>query len=84
MIPLAGGFNVHMLDTKVTISLLSPLCTGAKYNYDEVLYKGLLFYEAQRSGKLPSDNKISWRGDSGMNDGKDVGHDLTGGWHDGK
>jgi len=27
---------------------------------------------------------IDWRGDSELNDGKDVGRDLTGGWHDGK
>ncbi|KAF6033014.1 hypothetical protein EB796_008716 [Bugula neritina] len=55
---------------------------GAKYNYDEALYKALLFYEAQRSGKLPADKLIDWRGDSELNDGKDVGRDLTGGWHD--
>ena len=55
-----------------------------KYDYDEVLYKALLFFEAQRSGKLPADKKIDWRGDSELNDGKDVGRDLTGGWHDGK
>ena len=48
-----------------------------------MLYKALLFYEAQRSGKLPADKKIAWRGDSELNDGKDVGRDLTGGWHDG-
>lgn len=52
------------------------------YDYADALGKGLLFYEAQRSGKLPSDNKIPWRGDSDLNDGKDVGRDLTGGWHD--
>lgn len=49
-----------------------------------MLYKSLLFYEAQRSGKLPNDKKIPWRGDSGLKDGQDVGKDLTGGWHDGK
>lgn len=54
------------------------------YDYADALGKGLLFYEAQRSGKLPSDNKIPWRGDSDLNDGKDVGRDLTGGWHDGE
>lgn len=44
----------------------------------------VMFYEAQRSGKLPKDNRIPWRGDSGLKDGCDVGHDLTGGWYDGK
>lgn len=38
----------------------------------------LYFYEAQRSGKLPSTNRVSWRNSSTLNDGKDVGLDLTG------
>lgn len=46
--------------------------------------KSILFYAAQRSGKLPADNPIPWRYDSALDDGKDVGHDLTGGWYDGK
>ncbi|MCY7539443.1 glycoside hydrolase family 9 protein [Bacillus pumilus] len=54
----------------------------ASYNYVEVLQKSLLFYEAQRSGKLPKRSRLNWRGDSGLEDGKDVGHDLTGGWYD--
>lgn len=38
----------------------------------------LYFYEAQRSGNLPSDNRVSWRNSSALNDGRDVGLDLTG------
>jgi hypothetical protein len=41
-----------------------------------------MFYEFQRSGKLPPGQRNNWRGDSGLNDGADVGVDLTGGWHD--
>ena len=37
--------------------------------------------EAQRSGKLPSTNRIKWRGDSGL-DHKYNGRDVTGGWYD--
>ena len=43
-----------------------------------------LFYEAQRSGKLPADNRIPWRGDSSLRDVGNNGEDLTGGYHDGK
>nr|CAB3263035.1 uncharacterized protein LOC100186903 [Phallusia mammillata] len=53
-----------------------------KYDYNEIIHKSILFYEAQRSGKLPAGNPIPWRGDSGLKDGCDVGHDLTGGWYD--
>ncbi|MET1076225.1 MAG: glycoside hydrolase family 9 protein [Umezawaea sp.] len=52
------------------------------FNYGEALQKSVWFYDAQRSGKLPADNRVSWRGDSALNDGADVGLDLTGGFYD--
>lgn len=59
----------------------SPPQSGT-FNYGEALQKSFLFYEAQRSGPLPSDNRIAWRGDSTLQDGQDVGRDLTGGYFD--
>lgn len=61
-----------------------PIGTKGHYIYKNAIHASLLFYEAQRSGKLPEDNRIKWRGDSMLNDGHDVGHDLTGGYFDGK
>lgn len=59
-----------------------PPATG-NFNYGEALQKAIFFYEAQRSGKLdPSTLRLNWRGDSGLDDGKDAGLDLTGGWYD--
>jgi endoglucanase len=55
---------------------------GPAFNYGEALQKSLWFYEAQQSGVLPDWNRVNWRGDSGLNDGADVGRDLTGGWYD--
>ena len=52
------------------------------YNYGEVLQKSMWFYEVQRSGKLPDNNRVEWRGSSALQDGADSGHDLTGGWYD--
>jgi hypothetical protein len=52
------------------------------YNYDEVLHKSILFYEAQRSGVLPTSNRISWRGNSAVKDRGENGEDLVGGWYD--
>ena len=52
------------------------------YNYDQALYLSILFYEAQRSGKLPSNNRIPWREDSALNDKGLNGEDLTGGFYD--
>ena len=42
----------------------------------------LYFYEAQRSGHLPSTKRTSWRNDSAVQDGQDVNLDLTGGYYD--
>lgn len=72
----------------IVVSLLfsslisSPAKAAANYNYGEALQKAIMFYEFQRSGELPDDKRDNWRGDSGMNDGADVGLDLTGGWYD--
>ena len=50
-----------------------------------MISKSIMFYEAQRSGKLPENNRIPWRGDSALYDkgnynGSAV--DLTGGYYD--
>lgn len=55
---------------------------GQEYNYAEALQKSMWFYEVQRSGPLPPDNRVEWRGSSAVDDGSDVGHDLSGGWYD--
>ena len=52
------------------------------YNYGEALQKSVLFYELQRSGKLPENTRCNWRGDSALADGADNNLDLTGGWYD--
>ena len=50
--------------------------------YADVLALSLLFYEAQRSGKLPANNRVSWRGDSGLGDRAADGRDVSGGYYD--
>ncbi|KAJ0666462.1 putative cellulase [Helianthus annuus] len=53
--------------------------------YTEALHKALLFFNAQKSGKLPGNNGIEWRGDSGLQDGADatnVKGGLVGGYYD--
>lgn len=61
---------------------VTPAAATPAYNYAEALQKSILFYEAQQSGKKPAWNRVSWRGDSRLTDGSDVGLDLTGGWYD--
>lgn len=50
-------------------------------DYSKAMKLSSLFYEAQRSGKLPATNRVPWRGDSALGDGQDHGLDLTGGWY---
>ena len=68
------------------LSAYSTTYEGTKgtgdFNYGEALQKSLLFYELQRSGALPDEVRCNWRGDSGLEDGKSVGLDLTGGLYD--
>jgi hypothetical protein len=51
------------------------------FNYGEALQKAIWFYETEHSGRKPSWNRVSWRGDSFLNDAIG-GVDLTGGFHD--
>lgn len=55
---------------------------AASYNYGRALSESIMFYEFQKSGKLPSTQRNNWRGDSGLKDGADHNVDLTGGWYD--
>ncbi|ALV07831.1 glycoside hydrolase family 9 protein [Roseateles depolymerans] len=73
-----AGPGAKALSTKAT----PQATTAPAYNYAEALQKSILFYEAQQSGKKPEWNRVSWRGDSRLTDGSDVGLDLTGGWYD--
>lgn len=54
----------------------------SQFNYGEALQKSIMFYDLQRSGKLPDNFRCNWRGDSCLNDGKDNGLDLSGGFLD--
>lgn len=38
-------------------------------HYSDALDKSILFFEGQRSGKLPSNQRLTWRGDSALSDG---------------
>ncbi|KAG4077582.1 hypothetical protein HA402_003009 [Bradysia odoriphaga] len=66
----------------LSVQITVRLASADDYNYAEALEKSLLFYEAQRSGKLPADNRIPWRGDSFLTDIGEDGENLSGGYFD--
>lgn len=59
------------------VSLLLVLCFSpfalAGHDYGQALRQSLLFFEAQRSGYLPHNQRVTWRANSGLNDGKASG-----------
>ncbi|EPS71030.1 hypothetical protein M569_03731 [Genlisea aurea] len=61
-------------------ALLTPAFAG--HDYAQALSKSILFFEAQRSGYLPGNQRVQWRGNSGLGDGKLNGVDLVGGYYD--
>src|SRR5258705_1370057 len=82
-----GGFVSAALVAIVVAALTVAVTRQAAaatppFNYGEALQKAIWFYDAQRLGHLPADNRVSWRGDAFMQDGADVGLDLTGGFAD--
>lgn len=93
-IVVEAAFDTFFIDTEGTAqNMVNLIVDGAdqpfisdaypgRFNYGEALQKSFLFYEAQRSGPLPSTNRIDWRGDSAINDGADAGVDLSGGYYD--
>ncbi|KAK2978285.1 hypothetical protein RJ640_017136 [Escallonia rubra] len=58
------------------------LYQSSNHEYGEALSKCILFFEGQRSGSLPHDQRMTWRANSGLGDGSTVNVDLTGGYYD--
>ncbi|XP_065862446.1 endoglucanase 11-like [Euphorbia lathyris] len=58
------------------------LPSSQSFNYGEALSKSLLYFESQRSGRLPYNQRVTWRHHSGLTDGLEQGVDLVGGYYD--
>ncbi|XP_043700438.1 endoglucanase 11-like [Telopea speciosissima] len=56
--------------------------TVRAFDYADALAKSLLYFESQRSGRLPYDQRVTWRYHSGLTDGLEQGVDLVGGYYD--
>ncbi|XP_009382522.1 endoglucanase 3 [Musa acuminata AAA Group] len=54
----------------------------ANHNYRDALSKSILFFEGQRSGRLPANQRMTWRRNSGLSDGSAMNVDLVGGYYD--
>ena len=50
-----------------------PASASARHDYEDALRKSLLYFEAQRSGRLPHGQRVAWRDHSGLTDGLEQG-----------
>ena len=72
-------FELKVLANEENATTPPPSVIG-NAQYKEVLPLALKFYEAQRAtGPFPT---VTWRKAGGLDDGSDVGRNLTGGWFD--
>jgi endoglucanase len=78
----SAGVAVLVATGLVVGGQATPAAAQQTFNYGEALQKSIWFYEAQVAGPKPSWNRVSWRGNSAMSDGQDVGLNLAGGWFD--
>lgn len=73
---------LHFLLITLTIFAILPPYNSTYLNYADALSKSILFFEGQRSGFLPGDQRLSWRQNSGLADGYGESVELTGGYYD--
>ncbi|KAK3152154.1 hypothetical protein QOZ80_2BG0155150 [Eleusine coracana subsp. coracana] len=81
MSDVSGRFVLAAAAAAVALSLVMA-STAAAHDYGDALSKSLLYFEAQRSGRLPYNQRVRWRGHSGLTDGLEQGVDLVGGYYD--
>ncbi|PNT64837.1 endoglucanase 4 [Brachypodium distachyon] len=71
-----------LISITVAVLCLAGVRDAAAFDYADALDKAILFFEAQRSGKLPPGQRVTWRADSALSDGSASNVDLVGGYYD--
>ncbi|XP_027939501.1 endoglucanase 11-like [Vigna unguiculata] len=66
----------------ITLLISTFFTTTTAFDYADALSKSLLYFEAQRSGRIPYNQRVTWRDHSGLTDGLEEGVDLVGGYYD--
>lgn len=71
----AGVSMAHHLGIALVVLVVAAMAQVARggsggHDYGMALSKSILYFEAQRSGVLPGSQRIAWRANSGLADGK--------------
>jgi Glycosyl hydrolase family 9 len=82
-IQLSNGYHAmssHLTSAKAALlamllvsGIFTRSCAAQHHDYGAALHKSLLYFEAQRSGRLPYNQRVTWRGHSGLTDGLQQG-----------
>ncbi|KAK6935440.1 Glycoside hydrolase family 9 [Dillenia turbinata] len=64
------------------VAMVHERSEAPTYDYKVALANAILFFEGQRSGKLPENQRVHWRGDSALSDGMPDKVNLMGGYYD--
>lgn len=83
-LPLGRRLGTVVLSLLLVLVILAEGSSSNKqqkknrgHNYEEALRKSLLYFEAQRSGRLPHGQRVPWRDHSGLTDGLEQGVRYT-------
>ncbi|KAJ4839152.1 hypothetical protein Tsubulata_008318 [Turnera subulata] len=82
---LTSKIGLAMNDRRIGLAMnnFEGLCfTKVSDGYGDALGKAILFFEGQRSGILPANQRVKWRGNSALSDGKSDNVNLVGGYYD--
>lgn len=71
MMARACNMGVRWVQVLGLILLVLLGTPAAAIDYGGALSKSLLYFEAQMSGQLPTGHRVAWRGDSGLEDGRE-------------
>lgn len=85
MLRRKGRIIASILAVTLGYSLIMPSVAKATdgMDYKTAFKYSMMFYDANKCGKEVSENNVfDWRGKCHINDGKSLGLDLTGGYHD--
>ena len=67
---MGRGQSLVVLATMIMMVMAERV---ASHDYGDALSKSILFFEGQRSGKLPPSQRMKWRKDSALRDGFQIG-----------
>ncbi|KAJ6294507.1 hypothetical protein OIU76_022558 [Salix suchowensis] len=77
-----GGKSMMNMAALMVLLGVTAVTAAMSNDYGDALTKSILFFEGQRSGKLPANQRMNWRKDSALRDGSDIGMNMVGGYYD--